>query len=112
MKRPATFNPKAEPNDTKEMRDAIGALNAEGVRFARPSTYQLKIDDLSFYPATGSIFRDGDDKAWEQFGLNVLLFHLRTQKRPTGNVLVFGRSNDTDPLPGVDLSRLMSRDSP
>lgn len=63
MKRPSTFNPKAGPNDTDEMRQAIEALSDEGVLFTRPTDYQLKVSDISFYPGTGSIFRDGESKA-------------------------------------------------
>ena len=86
------------------MRDAIAALNGEGVRFARPSQYQLKIGDLSFYPGTGRIFRDREDNAWEQQGLSALISFLREKRKSVSKVIGFASSDSTMPTPGVDLS--------
>lgn len=88
MKRPATSNPKAQLNDTDKMHAAIEALDADGVRFSRLTQYQLKVGDFSFYPGTGSIFRDGDGNAWEQRGLNAFISHLREKRKPTAKVSV------------------------
>jgi hypothetical protein len=44
------------PNDPQPMKDAIDTLNELGVTFQRPTVYQLKIGDLSFYPGRGTIF--------------------------------------------------------
>jgi len=37
------------------MIDAIDSLNELGVTFKRPTLYQLKIGDLSYYPGRGTI---------------------------------------------------------
>lgn len=104
MKTPATFNSKAGPNDTDEMREAIEALNADGVRFSRPTQYQLKIGDLSFYPGTGSIFRDGEGKGWEQHGLGALISHLREKRKPTGKIIDFASDDHTIPPSAIALN--------
>jgi hypothetical protein len=44
-----------------------------GVTFQRPTVYQLKIDDLSFYPGRGTIFRDGSPAATTEKGLDALV---------------------------------------
>ena len=107
MKRSATSNPEAGPNDTDKMRDAIAALDADGVRFSRPTQYQLKIGDLSFYPGTGRIFRDGEDKAWQQQGLSVLISYLREKRKPSGKVIDFAPADSTIPPPLIDLSDIV-----
>jgi hypothetical protein len=106
MNRPTKPNPKTKPNDTDEMREAIYFLASDGVNFSRPTHYQLKIGDLSFYPDTGRIFRDGECEAWEQRGLEVFIFHIRKLKKQTGNVVRFPRDYDTDLPLGLDLSGL------
>ncbi len=107
MKKTATSNPAVGPNDTDKMRDAIEALNAEGVRFSRPTQYQLKIGDLNFYPGTGRIFRDGEDKAWDQQGLTVLISYLRERRKSVAKIIDFASSDSTIPAPGVDLSDIV-----
>ncbi len=55
MSKPHPYKtPTKRPGDSKAMREAINWLTAEGVDFISPTTWQLKIGNLSFYP----------DKAW------------------------------------------------
>ena len=112
MKSSATSNPKAGPNDPDKMRDAIEALNAEGVRFSRPTQYQLKVGDINFYPGTGRIFRDGEDKAWEQQGLSALISYLREKRSPTGKIIEFASAVQTIPPQAIDLSDIAVGDDP
>ena len=61
------------PNDPQPMKDAIQILNKLGVTFKRPTLYQLKIADLSYYPGRGTIFRDGSPEAMPERGLQALV---------------------------------------
>jgi hypothetical protein len=63
----------AQPNDPQPMKDAIDTLNEMGVTFQRPTLYQLKIGELSFYPGRGTIFRDGSPAAMTEKGLDALV---------------------------------------
>ena len=63
---------RAARNDRK-MQDAIIALSKKGIGFDRPSLHQLKIDDLSFWPGKGTIFRDGADAPEEERGVDALI---------------------------------------
>jgi hypothetical protein len=63
----------AQPNDPQPMKDAINTLNEMGVTFQRPTVYQLKIGELSFYPGRGTIFRDGSPAAMTEKGLDALV---------------------------------------
>ena len=53
-----TTNAPARSDDTYDMKEAIGALLDEGVRFDRLTKYQLKIDRFSFYPGRNTITED------------------------------------------------------
>ena len=57
------------PNDKAAMVDAIKALQDAGIRFERPTIHQLKVDSWNFYPARGTIFRDGAEKAERDTGV-------------------------------------------
>lgn len=70
-----------QPNDPQSMKEAIDALNKLGVPFQRPTLYQLKIADLSYYPGRGTIFRDGSQKAMTENGLDALLFIIKGMRR-------------------------------
>ncbi len=63
----------AQPNDPQPMIAAIHTLNEMGVTFKRPTLYQLKIGDLSYYPGRGTIFRDGSPAAMPEKGLDALV---------------------------------------
>jgi hypothetical protein len=63
----------AQPDDPQPMKAAIETLNEMGVTFQRPTVYQLKIGDLSFYPGRGTIFRDGSPAAMTEKGLDALV---------------------------------------
>src|SRR5882672_8532018 len=67
----------AQPNDLKPMIDAIYTLNELGVTFKRPTLYQLKIADLSYYPGRGTIFRDGSPEAMPEKGLQALVLVIQ-----------------------------------
>lgn len=82
MKKSAKPNPQPCPDDTDEMRDAIKALNGNGIRFFRLTRHQLKSGDISFYPSKGSIYRDCDDGALEERGLNAFIAELLVVKQP------------------------------
>ena len=76
--------PAAEPRkgDCKAMVEAIHSLLAKGVDVRRPpnSAYQLKVsDDLSFYPAKKTIFRDCDAAALPERGLEALVNLLESE---------------------------------
>ncbi len=63
------------------MKDAIDILNEMGVTFQRPTLYQLKIGDLSFYPGRGTIFRDGSSAAMTEKGLDALVIIIKGAKQ-------------------------------
>jgi len=65
------------PNDPQPMIDAIYTLNELGVTFKRPTLYQLKIADLSYYPGRGTIFRDGSPEAMPEKGLQALVLVIQ-----------------------------------
>lgn len=54
------------------MRAAIDELERRNVDFIRPTQHQLKIDDINFYPDTGTIVVD-NGRALLQRGLEELL---------------------------------------
>jgi hypothetical protein len=64
--------PLRRAGDSLEMRAAVDQLQSQGVRFIRPTPFQLKIGDINFYPDTGTILLDGG-KALEERGLPALL---------------------------------------
>ena len=70
----------ARPNDSQPMKDAIDTLNELGVTFKRPTQYQLKVGDISYYPGRGTIFRDGSPKAMPEKGPSALLLVIKGMK--------------------------------
>lgn len=73
--------PAAMPRsgDSPAMLKAIKQLRAAGHDVRRPanSSHQLKVrSDLSYYPGTGTIFRDGDPAPAAERGMRVLLSTL------------------------------------
>jgi hypothetical protein len=71
----------AQLHDSQPMKDAIDTLNEIGVTFQRPTIYQLKIGDLSFYPGRGTIFRDGSPAAMTEKGLDALVLIIKGTKQ-------------------------------
>jgi hypothetical protein len=67
-----------------KMQDAMDELTCAGIDFEQTSQYQLKIGDLNYYPAKGTIFRDGDKKALKERGLDALLKLIAEQHRRRG----------------------------
>ncbi len=41
------------------MREAMESLDAQGIRFKKPTAFQLKVGLYSFYPGKGTIYLDG-----------------------------------------------------
>lgn len=82
MRSPKTYHGRsprpvaAQDVDGPEMRDAIDALNAAGVRFTRQTEHQLKIGPWNYYPARGTLFRDGENHVTRQVGLDALLARI------------------------------------
>lgn len=77
----SSSSPQPLLSDDTKMRRAIEALNEASIRFARPTKYQLKVGDLNFYPTKGTIFRDRDDTALNERGLDAFIFLLTTPIR-------------------------------
>ncbi len=69
MGRPNTY-----PTDCDDTREALRWLDKAGLKYARPTPWQIKIKGtgLSFYPRKGTIFRDGDENALPERGLKAL----------------------------------------
>lgn len=63
------------------MMDAIYTLNKLSLPFKRPTLYQLKIADLSYYPGRGTIFRDGSPEAMPERGLQALVLVINGMKQ-------------------------------
>ncbi|TXN76057.1 hypothetical protein FV234_24780 [Methylobacterium sp. WL8] len=60
---------------------ALHRLREAGVRFDLKTVHQIKVDDLNFYPAKGTIFRDGDAGALDQDGLDAFIRLVRPAPR-------------------------------
>src|ERR1700737_3134173 len=71
----------ARPNDSQPMKDAIDTLNEMGVTFKRPTQYQLKIGDISYYPGRGTIFRDGSPEAMPEKGLDAFVAAIKEMRQ-------------------------------
>ena len=59
--------------DAPAMKSAITALLEQRIAFHRPSLYQLKIGKWNFYPAKGTIIRDGQEAAEDERGLDAFI---------------------------------------
>ncbi len=82
-----------QPDDCPAMQAALRWLTQAGLRFTRPTRYQLKIGSLSFYPDKGTLYRDGDRQAFPDRGLLALQALLgNRQPRPAH------RSDRTRPI--------------
>ena len=96
------------PDDSPAMQAALGWLTQAGLRFTRPTRYQLKIGPLSFYPDKGTLYRDGDRQALPERGLPALQALLgnhqpRASGRPSDQARPLHRSDRTRPSqPGSD----------
>jgi hypothetical protein len=57
---------------------AIMVLKEAGVRYIEKKTqFQLKIGPFNYYPAKGTIYRDGEPKARSESGVQALVALLR-----------------------------------
>jgi hypothetical protein len=103
-----TITPTSYADDSQAMRAALRWLAQAGLRFTRPTRYQLKIGPLSFYPDKGTLYRDGDRQALPERGLPALQALLgnhqpRTSGRPSDQARPLHRSDRTRPSqPGSD----------
>jgi hypothetical protein len=85
---------EVRPKDCKAVVEALDILIGFGVEVRRSpkNAFQLKLsEDLSYYPTTGRIFRDGDDSALERTGIEALLGLLMTEgviNAPTPHALI------------------------
>lgn len=104
--RNSSSSPQPLPSDDSKMRRAIEALNEAGIRFTRPTKYQLKVDDLNFYPTKGTIFRDGDDAALNERGLEAFMALLSKpvhEPHFISMTCLVDDGNDQDRLSPIDL---------
>src|SRR5690349_16467845 len=74
--------PTTYPDDSPAMQAALGWLTQAGLRFTRPTRYQLKIGALSFYPDKGTLSRDGNRQALPDRGLPALQALLGNHPQP------------------------------
>ena len=84
-------------NDGLPMREAIAELNRAGVTYSRTSKHQIKRGDLSYYPARGTIFRDGDARAMDARGLEAFMALICCDRTPSSGSLQLQLSSDDDP---------------
>jgi hypothetical protein len=76
--------PTRQPGDSKAFNNANDMLESIGVRYSRPTRYQLKIGKINYYPATGKTHIDGYSKAQSKRGLEALKALLLDQRMRLG----------------------------
>ena len=77
---------------------AIEALTSAGVQFARPAKYQLKVGDLSYYPTTGTIVRDGHYRALRRRSVDTFITLVdRTQRTASTGRLILADDDEATP---------------
>jgi hypothetical protein len=59
-------------SDDDAMAEAKARLERRGVPYKCPSSHQIKIGDVNFYPSTGTIFIDGERAKRRETGLSAL----------------------------------------
>ncbi len=74
---PKAPHPLRRPTDTAALTEALNWLDAQGIRYTRPTEWQLKIGPYSFWPGKGTIHRDGDRQPHPDRGLPALQQLLR-----------------------------------
>jgi hypothetical protein len=67
-KEPAAMPSPVDPAMTEALRWAL----KRGLRVNRPTPFQIKIDDVSYYPGKGTIFVDGETRRRRETGLDAL----------------------------------------
>lgn len=67
-----------EPPATR-MAQAEKSLAASGIPHEAKTQYHLKIGSLNYYPATGSLHRDGETSSRKRVSLNALLAIIRDE---------------------------------
>lgn len=74
------------PDDTNEMKIAIDVLNRVCAKCERKTKWQLKIENLSYYPNKRTIYRDGDDRALRERGLESLMRLVAESQQRTQHI--------------------------
>lgn len=64
---------------TTPMTQAEKVLEANGIPHEAKTRYHLKIGSLNYYPATGSLHRDGETTAQKRVSLDDLLAIIRDE---------------------------------
>jgi len=89
-------NPLRLPLDSPKMRAAIDALERRNLDLIRPTSHQLKIDDINFYPDKGTIVAD-NSRALPQRGLKALLKLIDSRNDiPSANELYLELEDSND----------------
>ena len=68
------------------MERAVRRLRQEKIFFEELTAYHIKVGDLNFYPGRGTIYRDGDYKAFAKTGLDAFVNCARPRKRTEKNL--------------------------
>ena len=77
---PKTYSPT--------VKTTIRRLQKEKIGFDVKTPYQIKVDDLNFYPGRGTIFRDGDTKALREIGLDAFVALITKQQKASKNFFI------------------------
>jgi hypothetical protein len=101
------FQPlKPLPDDTNEMKTTIDVLNRAFVTYERKTKWQLKIGNLSYYPNKRKIYRDGDDRALPERGLESLMRLIAEMQQMAQHIQKIGKPEI------LDLSYLSAQEAP
>ena len=71
------------------MGEAIAILKAEGVRFSQPDKYTLIFGPYSYWPSTGKLYRDGDERSLRDQGPAEITALLRSLKQSVHRFAIF-----------------------
>jgi hypothetical protein len=78
--------PSPLPDDDQNTQGTIDALNTAGVPFQRKTRYHFKVGPLNYYPTSGKIHIDGEQKARPEQGPSALIRELLTMKQRLSTV--------------------------
>ena len=71
------------------MGEAIAILKAEGVRFSQPDKYTLIFGPYSYWPSTGKLYRDGDERSLRDQGPAEITALLQSLKQSAHRFAIF-----------------------
>jgi hypothetical protein len=90
---------------------ALERLAAQRIRHEQTTAFQIKVGPFNFYPDKGTIYRDGDQKARPERGIeNFLALIGKLRDRNPGAFVAPARRSSPDALRGFDLSDAISDD--